>query len=72
MTRVTDWKEKAKLLRLGMANEQPPLKMEKVMELLGYNSKASAEYALEKLEEMGEVVWIASGKGAGYGNWFLK
>lgn len=70
MNKRTDWKEKAKILRLGMVNEKPPLKMEKVMKLLGYTSKASAEFALSKMEELGEVVWVATGDGE-KGTWYL-
>ena len=60
----TDWKEKARLLRQGMAKEQPPVQIEKVMEVLGYTSKGSAYYALTKLETLGVVRWIA-------GKWYL-
>ena len=47
-----------------MKDEQPPVTIEKVMEVLGYTSKASAEYALIKLQEMGVVKWVG-------GKWYL-
>ena len=53
-----EWQEKGRLLKQGMMNEQPPVQIEKVMEVLGYTSKASAEYALVKLAELGVVKWI--------------
>ena len=49
---------------MGMAKEQPPVQIEKVMEVLGYTSKASAAYALVKLREIGVVKWIN-------GKWYL-
>ena len=60
----TDWTQTAKLIRAGMKDEQPPVTIEKVMEVLGYTSKASAEYALVKLQEMGVVKWVG-------GKWYL-
>jgi len=51
-------------LKQGINNEQPPVQIEKVMEVLGYTSKASAWYALTKLEKIGVVKWIA-------GKWYL-
>ena len=60
----TDWTQTAKLIRAGMKNEQPPVTIEKVMEVLGYTSKASAEYALVKLQELGVVKWVG-------GKWYL-
>jgi Mn-dependent DtxR family transcriptional regulator len=60
----TDWKHTAELIRASMSEEQPPVKIEKVMEVLGYSSKSSAEYALIKLQEMGVVKWIK-------GKWYL-
>lgn len=47
-----------------MKDEQPPVTIEKVMEVLGYTSKASAEYALVKLQALGVVKWIG-------GKWYL-
>jgi hypothetical protein len=61
---INDWKEKGRLLRLGMQDEIPPVQIEKVMSVLGYTSKASAEYALIKLQELGIVKWIK-------GKWYL-
>jgi hypothetical protein len=63
MDRV-DWKEREQLLRLSMANEKPPLQIEKVMEVLGFESKSTAHYALTKLQDMGVVKWIN-------GKWYL-
>ena len=60
----TDWTQTAKLIRAGMKDEQPPVTIEKVMEVLGYTSKASAEYALVKLQELGVVKWVG-------GKWYL-
>jgi len=60
----TDWKHTATLIRAGMRDEQPPVTIEKVMEVLGYTSKSSAEYALIKLQEMGVVKWVK-------GKWYL-
>ncbi len=60
----TDWTQTAKLIRAGMKDEQPPVTIEKVMEVLGYTSKASAEYALVKLQELGVVKWVS-------GKWYL-
>lgn len=60
----TDWKQQAALIRAGMKDEQPPVTIEKVMEVLGYTSKASAEYALVKLQALGVVKWIG-------GKWYL-
>lgn len=60
----TDWTQTAKLIRAGMKDEQPPVTIEKVMEVLGYTSKSSAEYALIKLQEMGVVKWVG-------GKWYL-
>jgi hypothetical protein len=60
----TDWKEKEQLLRISMANAKPPLQIEKVMEVLGYESKSSAHYALTKLQEKGVVKLIG-------GKWYL-
>ena len=60
----TDWTQTAKLIRAGMKDEQPPITIEKVMEVLGYTSKSSAEYALIKLQEMGVVKWVG-------GKWYL-
>jgi len=47
-----------------MSEELPPVTIEKVMEVLGYTSKSSAEYALIKLQEMGVVKWVG-------GKWYL-
>ena len=60
----TDWNTRAQLLRVSMASEKPPLQIEKVMQVLGYESKSSAHYALVKLQEMGVVKWID-------GKWYL-
>ena len=48
-----DWIDKAKTLRAEMKKRKPILTMTIVMEILGYKSKASANYTLEKLQEMG-------------------
>jgi len=61
---TNEWEEKGRLLQQGMSQEQPPIQIEKVMDILGYTSKASAEYALVKLQTMGIVKWIA-------GKWYL-
>jgi len=60
----TDWKQIAALIRAGMKDEQPPITIGKVMEVLGYTSKSSAEYALNKLQDLGVVKWIN-------GKWYL-
>jgi len=60
----TDWQEAAKQIRAGMADEKPSVRIEKVMWILGYSSKSSAEYALYKLQELGVVQWIN-------GKWYL-
>ena len=61
---INEWEEKGRLLKQGMMGEQPPVQIEKVMDVLGYSSKASAEYALVKLAELGVVKWVA-------GKWYL-
>ena len=60
----TDWEEIGTLIRMSMKDELPPIRIEKVMEVLGYSSKASAEYALYQLAEIGVVQWIN-------GKWYL-
>ena len=47
-----------------MRDEQPPVTIEKVMEVFGSTSKSSAEYALIKLQELGVVKWVG-------GKWYL-
>ena len=65
----TNWKEVGKLIRASMAHEQPPIQIEKVMVVLGYRSKSSADYALHKLRELGVVTWVDGGDGVG--KWYL-
>mgnify|MGYP001573827644 CR=1 FL=1 len=60
----TDWEEIGTLIRMRMKDDLPPIRIEKVMEVLGYSSKASAEYALYQLAEIGVVQWIN-------GKWYL-
>ena len=65
----TDWNANGKLIRASMAYELPPIRIEKVMDVLGYKSRASAEYALVKLMEIGVVTWVDGGDGIG--KWYL-
>jgi hypothetical protein len=60
----TNWSEQADKVRQAMASAQPNISIDTVMLALGYTSKASAEYALKKLEAMGVV------KQTG-GKWYL-
>jgi hypothetical protein len=64
-----DINEVEQILRAGTANDRPPIKVERVRELLGLTSKASATVWLWKLKEAGIVEWVANGE-KGYGNWF--
>jgi hypothetical protein len=59
-----DWQQVAIALRASMAQEKPPVTIEKVMETLGYASSSTADYALHKLQEIGAVKWID-------GKWYL-
>lgn len=61
----TDWKTNGKLLRQSMKAERTPVTIEKVMTVLGYTSKASADNALKQLAKIGVVEWLA-------GKWYLK
>lgn len=63
-------KQAAQLLRNKMADKKPPLKVREVQEILGLSSTSAAEIALWKMQEAGEVIWVASGK-KGYGTWYL-
>jgi predicted transcriptional regulator len=56
----TDWKANGELIRASMAKEQPPIRIEKVMQVLGYSSKSSAENALLQLEKIGVVKRIGA------------
>lgn len=64
MTDKKDWNHFAELLRAEMAEELPPIRIEKVMQIMGYSSKNSAEYALIKFQAMGVVKWIN-------GKWYM-
>jgi hypothetical protein len=64
MAQKTDWKASGELIKASMSQEQPPIRIEKVMEVLGYTSKASAEYALIQLAKIGVVKWVM-------GKWYL-
>jgi predicted Rossmann fold nucleotide-binding protein DprA/Smf involved in DNA uptake len=52
-----DWQERAKMLRaeIELRPSRPVISIDTVMRVFGYNSAASAEYALIKLESMGVV-----------------
>lgn len=66
---MNDWKHIAQLLRAEMAQERPPLKIEKVMQIFSLNSTSTAEYYLLRLEELGEVVRVRTGDTKS--EWFL-
>lgn len=50
-----NWQERAEMLRAEMKSTRPSISIDTVMRVFGYVSKASAEYALIKLESMGVV-----------------
>jgi len=63
------WQKQYEILRATQARKQPPLKIRDVMEVLGYASTSSAEYALTKMLELGMVVWVENGDKKG--EWYL-
>ena len=59
-----DWHKVGEKLKKEMENEQPPVQIEKIMKMMQYASKSSAEYALRELKKIGVVKWVD-------GKWYL-
>lgn len=56
------------MLRAQTMQDRPPLKVEKVKEILGYDSTGAAYYALLRMLELGLVVYKENGE---KGEWYL-
>lgn len=66
---LSDDKLKELSEKLKSEQSETPVKIEKVMEVLGYRSKSAARHALMRMAEIGLVKWKRTG--VVKGEWFL-